>query len=277
VAHQYQGEIDLSCENNSHTQLIKLTGQNKTVLEIGPATGYVTRVLKERGCSVTGVEYSPEMARHASLYCDRIITGDIEQIDFDKTFVQDRFDTILFGDVLEHLKDPQAILHQVRGILRPKGYVVASIPNVAHGSVRFSLLRGMFPYSDEGILDRTHLRFFTYQTLIEMFDQAGFCITKIIRVTMNPFVDPGSKQNHHPNDFPKTTVALVLGDKESFTYQFVVQAYAKDSIQTIEAPIEETFGDFQQQFGVPYSFRWKWKRRIRRYKNSFVKRFSFWS
>ena len=73
------------------------------------------------------------------------------------------------GDVLEHLKDPWAILGNIKENLKPDGYVVASIPNIAHGAIRLALLEGRFDYTSLGILDDTHLRFFTRESIFELF------------------------------------------------------------------------------------------------------------
>src|SRR5688572_28829333 len=106
----HKAHIDLDVENSSHTQLVLLTGENKRVLEFGPATGYVTEVLKERGCSVVGVEIDAEAAEIASQFCERMIIGDIEQLDLPHLLADDCFDAILFGDVLEHLLQPARVL-----------------------------------------------------------------------------------------------------------------------------------------------------------------------
>lgn len=91
------------------------------------------------------------------------------------------FDCILFADVLEHLADPGAVLRRSRQLLAPGGYVVASIPNVAHYSAVLALLRQDWPQEDGGLFDRTHLRFFTRATIRTLFSEAGFRITRLRR------------------------------------------------------------------------------------------------
>jgi SAM-dependent methyltransferase len=91
-------------------------------------------------------------------------------------------DCVIFADVLEHLVDPWRTARKYRDLLRPGGTVVASIPNVAHRSVLGGLLRHRWDYDVQGILDRTHLRFFTRETALEMFEQAGFSIRQVRRI-----------------------------------------------------------------------------------------------
>src|SRR5918992_1179237 len=101
---------------------------------------------------------------------------DIEELVLEEVFPDQRFDVVVYGDVLEHLVDPEAVLLRTARILAPGGYVVASIPNVAHGSVRLSLMAGQFRYTDTGLLDRTHLRFFDEAGVEELFEGAGYAI-----------------------------------------------------------------------------------------------------
>ena len=89
-----------------------------------------------------------------------MIVGDVEQLDLDAALEGQRFDFVLLLDVLEHLRDPLAVLERLRDRVAPGGRVIASIPNVTHGAVRLSLMSGAFTYTETGLLDRTHLRFF---------------------------------------------------------------------------------------------------------------------
>lgn len=226
---RYESEIDLSNENNSQTQVILLTGKNKRVLEAGPATGYVTRVLKERGCSVTGIEIDEQAAAIAEPFCTRMIVGDIEKIDLSATFGEERFDVVIYGDVLEHLVNPDRVLENTRQILAPGGCVVASIPNVAHASLRLALLRGDFSYTDLGLLDRTHLRFYTRESLAELFRNAGYAISDWKRIVLEPF---DTEQGLREEDFPAYLVRAIREDEDALTYQFVVKA----TVTTAPAP-----------------------------------------
>jgi SAM-dependent methyltransferase len=93
--------------------------------------------------------------------------------------LHDPFEAIIYGDVLEHLSDPTAVLRALDQFLAPGGAVIVSVPNVAHLWVRLSLLVGRFDYADRGILDRTHLRFFTRRTLLELLRSAGLRVDEL--------------------------------------------------------------------------------------------------
>jgi 2-polyprenyl-3-methyl-5-hydroxy-6-metoxy-1,4-benzoquinol methylase len=218
---RYESHIDLANENNAHTLQILLTGENKKVLEVGPAAGYITEALRERGCLVTCVEFDPEAAKVAAEFAERMIVGDIEKLDFADAFGDEKFDVVMFGDVLEHLVNPEAVLRKVHGLLAPGGYIVSSIPNVSHGSLRLALLDGKFNYTEIGLLDRTHLRFFTNESIAEMFHNTGFVVDELRRVKMDPF---GVEVGVQEKDFPPYLVQALRADEEAMTYQIVVTA-----------------------------------------------------
>jgi 2-polyprenyl-3-methyl-5-hydroxy-6-metoxy-1,4-benzoquinol methylase len=217
----YDIEVDLDNPNMSQTHVVLLTGEGKDVLEVGTATGATTRVLKERGCRVTGVEVDPDAAERARPHCERMLVGDIEAMDLAEAFGAQRFDVIIFADVLEHLVHPERILADVRGLLSADGAVVASIPNVAHASVRLALLAGRFDYTDRGLLDRTHLRFYTRGTVDELFRDTGYAIERWERVALD-VVD--SDVEVRSDEIPPAIVRRVVAEPDALTYQFVVRA-----------------------------------------------------
>ncbi|MGH2693162.1 MAG: class I SAM-dependent methyltransferase, partial [Actinomycetota bacterium] len=218
---RYEAQVDLSETNTARTQLVLMTGENKKVLEVGPATGYITEALSERGCRVTGLEIDPAAAERSREFAERMIVGDIEAMDLEEQFGEERFDVVMYGDVLEHLVDPQKVLVETRSILAPDGYVVASIPNVAHASVRLALLAGHFRYSSEGLLDRTHLRFFTRESIQALFEGAGYDVREVRVSTTGPF---GTELGLRTEDFPPSLVDAVMSLRDSDTYQFIVGA-----------------------------------------------------
>jgi SAM-dependent methyltransferase len=161
----------------NHLFLVEAVPQGARVLDVGCASGYVAQALAERrGATTVGIEPDPAMAKTAEQFCERVYPLTIEAAQQEPDLNGDRFDAILFGDVLEHLVDPWGALVWARGLLAPGGRVIVSIPNVGHWSVRWSLLRGRFDYTDHGLLDRTHLRFFTHKTARELAERAGFVV-----------------------------------------------------------------------------------------------------
>lgn len=207
---------------SAHMLVIDLVPQGARVLEFGCATGYMSEVLRSRkGCTVTGIEISPEAGELAKEHCDRVIVGDAEDLDYDELLGKERFDTVLFVDVLEHLKEPGSVLERVRPFLSRRGAVIASIPNIAHGSVRLALLAGEFRYRQLGLLDDTHLRFFTREAIRDLFEGEGFVISNWLT---------------HRVDIDRTEVAVpelpmsdslrdwLSKDPDTSVYQFVVRA-----------------------------------------------------
>jgi 2-polyprenyl-3-methyl-5-hydroxy-6-metoxy-1,4-benzoquinol methylase len=157
--------------------LLDWVGTKASILEMGCSTGFLSQHFRDRGCRVTGFEADREAAYLASKRCDRIICGDLNAQDWAES-VPDRYDVIVFGDVLEHLLDPVSVLRACHRLLADSGKIIVSLPNVAHWSIRLALLQGRWNYTDIGILDRTHLKFFTLQTAEQMFHDAGFKVAK---------------------------------------------------------------------------------------------------
>jgi 2-polyprenyl-3-methyl-5-hydroxy-6-metoxy-1,4-benzoquinol methylase len=222
MASKYEVQIDLANTNNSHALIVEFVGRGKRVLDVGCATGDLARVLVERGCAVTGTETDPEAAHQAEKHCERVVVGDVEEVDLSELLGDEAFDVIVFGDTLEHLKNPLQTLDRLKPFLRSEGYVVASIPNVAHGSVRLALIQGRFRYSQLGLLDKTHLRFFTRESVEQLFEDAGFLITGLKRTLRGVF---DTEIEIEEALIPDEVVELVQADLESSTYQFVLAAH----------------------------------------------------
>lgn len=225
---KYEAEIDLRNQNTSHALLVELIGREKRVLDVGCAGGDLGRMLKRRGCQVSGVELDPESAQAAGLVLDKVVTGDIGELDLVHHFGEESFDVVVFGDVLEHLADPVGALKRIRPILSNSGAVVASIPNVAHGSVRLALLTGRWDYRPLGLLDSTHLRFFTRGSVYDLLREAGLVAVDMRRTTAGVFDTEISLER---TDFDEGVVDAVVGDPDSTTYQFVVRAVLEDGPQ----------------------------------------------
>ena len=217
----YDLTIDPEAENNTHAFTLAMVGHNKSVLEVGCATGYVTKVFAERGCKVVGIEIDPEAAQQAETFAERVLVGGVEDAELWDAIDDETFDVITFGDVIEHLADPLSVLRMAKRKLKSTGFIVTSIPNVAHGDVRLSLLHGSFQYRDTGLLDRTHVHFFTLQTIHEMLREAGFVVVESKCVIMPLF---HSELGARPEDFPQAVIDEVSDDPESEIYQYVMKA-----------------------------------------------------
>lgn len=161
-----------SDRHSSHSQILTLcgNGQGKKLLDVGCARGHLSSRLQAQGWNVTGIEYDHKDAEIARQSGITTIVGSAEE---SLSQLEEMFDVIVFADVLEHFVDPLHVLTLAKKRLAPDGKIVISIPNVAHVTVRLQLLLGSFNYTDRGILDRTHLHFYTKRSLREMISQAN--------------------------------------------------------------------------------------------------------
>jgi 2-polyprenyl-3-methyl-5-hydroxy-6-metoxy-1,4-benzoquinol methylase len=183
---RYETDIDLENPNNSQTQLITLVGRDKKVLDVGCAAGDTAAVMTMRGCQVSGVDIDAEAAEPAREVLDELVIANIDLSPLSNHFKPQSFDAIIFGDVLEHLVDPWAALRDCHVLLRPGGRVIVSIPNVAHASVRLALLTGRWDYTDKGLLDRTHLRFFTEESVVDLLESSGYAVDELRSTVLDP-------------------------------------------------------------------------------------------
>ncbi|HQT91543.1 MAG TPA: class I SAM-dependent methyltransferase, partial [Candidatus Kryptobacter bacterium] len=126
---------------------------------------------------VVGIEKDERAAREAEKVLDEVISGDVENPNL--PFPGETFDCIIFADILEHLKDPLLTLIFFKKYLRKDGYVICSIPNIRHYTVFIRLLTKGWKYDDYGLFDRTHLRFFSLQTMKELIQDAGLSVELI--------------------------------------------------------------------------------------------------
>lgn len=227
---KYRTAVDLEQTGTSHALIVDLVGQNVSVLDVGCATGYLAEVLKARGCRVWGFEMDADAAAEAEQHLERVVVGDLDRVDLTEAFAGETFDVVVFGDVLEHLRDPLPSLRQAKALLAPGGSVVVSVPNVAHGSVRLSLLRGEFRYGPLGLLDDTHLRFFTRDGLEELMAAAGLVMVDTRR-SVAGFFD--TELQVRPEDHDPAVVERLLEDLDATTYQFVVRAVPHDGDQAV--------------------------------------------
>jgi 2-polyprenyl-3-methyl-5-hydroxy-6-metoxy-1,4-benzoquinol methylase len=162
----------------SRRELLLRVGPGASVLDIGCWAGWAGAFLvEERNVTVDGVEPDLEMGSVAARTYRTVVPSTIEEALADLTADPDRrYDHLLFLDVLEHMRDPAPVLRDARALIKPGGSVLVSLPNVAHWSVRKELALGRWRYSDSGILDRTHLRFYTVDSARELLTESGWRI-----------------------------------------------------------------------------------------------------
>jgi GT2 family glycosyltransferase/glycosyltransferase involved in cell wall biosynthesis/SAM-dependent methyltransferase len=218
--------------NDGHVLAVGRVPARSRVLDLGAADGSVAAVLKRMGCHVTAVEIDPVAAASARTVCDDVVVADLNELDFLARFGRGRFDVVLMLDVLEHLLDPAAVLARAGTVLADGGWGVISLPNIAHVSVRLALLNGNFRYTDVGLLDRTHLRFFDREGVDELLRASGWGMFELVR-SMRPW---GTTEIHFPDADPEL-VRQIESDPEGLTYQFLISAAPRTSSALSHPPL----------------------------------------
>jgi GT2 family glycosyltransferase/2-polyprenyl-3-methyl-5-hydroxy-6-metoxy-1,4-benzoquinol methylase len=222
---KYNYELDLENKDSSHTKILELVGKGGHVLELGCASGYMTRYMKEElNCRVVCIEIDEDAASLAAPFCEKMVVGDVETLDFKEAGLNDRYDIIIMADILEHLKDAQGLLAKLRKYLAPGGFLLISIPNGAHGSVALEFLDGKVQYRDTGLLDNTHLHFFDKDNFTRMMDTAGYLVSHLDRVIVHPKdTEIGTQWEKYPR---QVTAYIEKVNPEFQTYQFIIKAFA---------------------------------------------------
>lgn len=160
---------------SSHNKILKRIKNGTRVLEIGPASGAMTKVLKEQlKCRVSIIEYDSDCYKKVMEYADDGIEANVENEDWKKFFAGQLFDYIIFADVLEHLLYPQKVLKEMQSFLTDEGSVFISVPNMAHNSIIIQLLNNHLMYQNTGLLDYSHVRFYTYSEVERLYKESGY-------------------------------------------------------------------------------------------------------
>jgi len=212
---------------SSHSQILDWIDKEKPgdVLEVGTATGFLSAEMTRRGCRVTGIEQDEQMAELATSHCHRMVVGDVENLDLSEL---GKFDAVILGDVVEHLRKPQEFLQRVSKVLQPGGKVLMSLPNVANIWVRLNLLLGRFNYTHVGILDETHLRFFTLQSSKQMARDSGLEVLNASATPIPlPLLLPLTAKGRALSFLHLLNWAVTRFRKTLFGYQFILVCQEK--------------------------------------------------
>jgi 2-polyprenyl-3-methyl-5-hydroxy-6-metoxy-1,4-benzoquinol methylase len=206
---------------SSHSVILSYLreGKGQRVLDVGAAQGDLAKLLTERGYEVTAVEGVPALAELAKGKCHKVIVTNLDEPVPD---LGGPFDVVVYGDVLEHLKDPLAALVNINEQLKSDGVVIVSVPNSAHAWVRLQMLFGRFEYAERGILDKTHLRFFTFASFRVLVHEAGLEIERL-KTTPAPLqlVVPERFHGGLLRAAQALNAGLARAWKTMFAYQFV--------------------------------------------------------
>lgn len=234
----YQREFDLNMDDNSyyslklgytssHSMAINTVRPNSVVLDLGCNRGYIGKELKIKGCYVTGIDDIPIKDREN---IDKFIKLNLNEVE--KFPVIDKFDYILVLDVIEHLNDPESLLDIIREKSKLKcPTVIITVPNIAFFFIRFQLLFSHFNYGKRGILDLTHRRLFTYESLKKLCEASGY---KIIKIAGIPAPFPKALGKNKISMFLlNLNKVLIFLSKGMFSYQIYIEATPAPSISAL--------------------------------------------
>lgn len=230
-----QDDFNLDDKNNRLTRIIDLVGSQKTVLEIGTSTGYVSKILMERGNKVFGLEPDARAGHIASQYCEQMIIADIESLDPATYYEPSYFDIILCRDVFQYTRNVPALLIPLKKYLKPGGYIVACLPNFCHGDVILRILMGEFPYFSHIVSDRTPIQFFSLKNMYSLFSECGYEIQNLQKTS----ADIGTTElKLSPELISPALLQFIQSLPDSRTYQFICTAHPNSVVTppTFEDP-----------------------------------------
>jgi 2-polyprenyl-3-methyl-5-hydroxy-6-metoxy-1,4-benzoquinol methylase len=209
---------------SSHERILAMLQElpsGASVLDVGSAGGYFGERLAGKGYYVVGVEQDEASANVASAFYDEFIIADVES----GLSLSRKFDVIVLADILEHLRQPLKVLNHLRDLLSSTGRFVISVPNVANIYVRLNLLIGRFEYADRGILDETHLRFFTLNSACALVQEAALRVKQIVVTPIPlPLVLPSTREGASWHFLHRANWAITQVWKRLFAYQLIIVA-----------------------------------------------------
>lgn len=220
--HKYDFDINIEQKNDARVIAFDFITEGSKVLDIGTASGQFAQILKEyKNCELFGIEYDPEsikIAEEKGIF-EKIFQLDLNNFDI-KQFEEyaNYFDYIVFGDVLEHILYPENILKIFKMLLKPNGKYVISLPNVAHSSVKIGLLLNNFEYEETGILDKTHIKFYTHKTI------PGFMAESKLKIEKFDYTVMHIKHHKTVNNISSLPISVrknIFNDKYSHILQYI--------------------------------------------------------
>lgn len=210
-----------SCLNNNDSVALvaEMIRPGSRVLDVGCGAGDLGCLLQKKNCRVWGIEYEAENAaasEQTEAY-EKIYRWDMNH--FQAEMLADNFDYIVCADVLEHLMKPEYAVSQLKKLLAPEAKLIISVPNIAHASIKANLLLNDWTYTELGILDKTHLRFFTAKSFVAFLSGLGLVIEawKMTTLPADGF------QPHRLKELPDEVSAFISDDAYSEVMQFIVQ------------------------------------------------------
>lgn len=243
IPHIYQRAIDGS-SNDSLSLITEMVSVGDVVLDLGMGTGALGKFLREEKSVVAdGVTFNPGEEAIAAQWYRKTAVLDLDNADLTAFFQPGSYDCIVCADVLEHLKNPHRVLEVCRLLLKPGGRILVSVPNAGYCGLIAELLQGDFRYRTEGLLDTTHLRFFTRRSLSRFFKG---CELEIVKLALTQRTLSESEFRVPFDNFPPGVANYLLAMPDALTYQFVCELLdsknrveSDASIQALDMEAEE--------------------------------------
>lgn len=222
--HKYDYQVQ---PDSAPARVVRLTGRDKRVLELGSGPGAVTRLLKENGCRVTALEVDEQAIALVREFCEQVYRCNLNDTDWQKVLgAAEPFDVVVAADVFEHLYDPWTALERVPSLLASGGYAVVSLPHAGHNAVIGCLASGDLEYQPWGLLDKTHIRFFGVSNIQRLFEGAGLKIIEAEMVVKSPEQTEFARRwRALPVELREALEAMPYGS----IYQVVVKAVPKSA------------------------------------------------
>ncbi|MFI8618133.1 methyltransferase domain-containing protein [Acidovorax sp. NPDC077693] len=225
-------------ERTSLSTLAEMIPAGSKVLDLGCGSGALGQYLAEtRSCVSDGVTWSEAEAAHARPHYRHVHVADLETADLPTLFAGERYDAIVCADVLEHLRHPESVLAAARNMLSAEGRLLISVPNASYSGLIAELLKGEFKYRKEGLLDETHLRFFTRRSLVRFMTEQRWAIDTL-EVIERPI--PESEFKVEFDDLPPSVARFILSGPDALSYQFVGAARPVESAEEAVV-VQESF------------------------------------
>lgn len=224
-AHIYRREIRTG-ERTSLSVISSLIAAGSRVLDVGTGAGALGQHLQAtKGCQMDGVTVNAAEAKELGSAYQQVVTADVEVCDLQALFENRTYDHVVCADLLEHLRSPSRVLESCRGLLKPGGSLILSVPHVGYSGLVAELFNGDFRYRKEGLLDATHLRFFTRSSLMKLLSEHGWTVRRVEAIALDLY---DSEFKYPPDALPPEVARYLAGRPDAETYQFVVEALPSD-------------------------------------------------
>ncbi|QGM99283.1 class I SAM-dependent methyltransferase [Methylocystis parvus] len=230
VLHDYEYQIDLNGDN-ALAYVVELAGAGKKILELGAGAGMQTQFLvKDKRNEVVAVEINPQSVEKLKRFTERVYSLDLNAPGWpDALDAEGKFDAIIAADVLEHLYDPWTAITEMKKLLKEDGEIIVSLPYIGNGAILGLLYEDDFDYREEGLLDKTHIRFFGLKNIEALHKNAGLTIADARIVLRRPEV---TEFHASWNKLPKAVRAALTVSPHADIYQVVTTARRSETVAT---------------------------------------------